>query len=122
MEYTRLLWYHILRGSALEVSQHCLNGGLFGVTSITFTLAEHGQLPSRFKREIRASSRGLTISALLALLMVNLLSLTTVASLAFFNPGLGLIYIENIARLFIDLSFLIIHRFYFRRSVATVSS
>ena len=67
--------------SAIVATVTCLNGGLFGVTSITFTLAEYGQLPSRFMREIRASTRGLTISALLALLMVNLLSLTTVASL-----------------------------------------
>ena len=59
----------------------CLNGGLFGVTSITFTLAEHRQLPERFEREIGASTRGLTISALLALAMMNFLSLTTVASL-----------------------------------------
>jgi len=59
----------------------CLNGGLFGVTSITFTLAVNGQLPQLFKREVRASTRGLTISALLALLMVNFLTLTTVASL-----------------------------------------
>ena len=36
---------------------------------------------ARFKREIRASTRGLTISAVLALFMVNFLSLTTVASL-----------------------------------------
>ena len=73
--------YTALLISAIVSTITCLNGGLFGVTSITFTLAEYGQLPSRFKREIRASTRGLTISALLALLMVNLLSLTTVASL-----------------------------------------
>ena len=73
--------FTVLLISAIIATVTCLNGGLFGVTSITFTLAEHGQLPARFQREIRASTRGLTISALLALLMVNLLTLTTVASL-----------------------------------------
>jgi hypothetical protein len=37
----------------------CLNGGLFGVTNITFTLAERGQLPARFKQEVNASTRDL---------------------------------------------------------------
>ena len=73
--------YTILLVSAVLSTVTCLNGGLFGVTSITFTLAEHGQLPERFEREIGASTRGLTISAVLALVMVNFLSLTTVASL-----------------------------------------
>jgi amino acid transporter len=59
----------------------CINGGLFGVTSITYTLAEKGRLPSRFGKEIRASARGLTISAVIALIMVNFMTLTTVASL-----------------------------------------
>jgi amino acid transporter len=57
----------------------CLNGGLYGVTNISFTLAQYGQLPPRFEQKIRASTRGLTISALLALIMVNFMSLTTVA-------------------------------------------
>jgi amino acid transporter len=57
----------------------CLNGGLYGVTNISFTLAQHGQLPPRFEQKIGASTRGLTISALLALIMVNFMSLTTVA-------------------------------------------
>jgi amino acid transporter len=73
--------FHVLLISAVLSTITCLNGGLFGVTSITFTLAEHGQLPSRFKREIKASTRGLTISAALAVLMVNFLDLATVASL-----------------------------------------
>jgi amino acid transporter len=73
--------YTVLLISAIVATVTCLNGGLFGVTSITFTLAEYGELPSRFKREIRASTRGLTISALVALLMVNFLTLATVASL-----------------------------------------
>ena len=73
--------YTILLISAVAATITCINGGLFGVTSITFALAEKGQLPSRFKREIRASTRGLTISAVLAVLMVNFMTLTTVASL-----------------------------------------
>jgi amino acid transporter len=73
--------YTILLVSAVLSTVTCLNGGLFGVTSITFTLAEHGQLPARFEREVGASTRGLTISAVLALILVNFLSLTTVASL-----------------------------------------
>jgi amino acid transporter len=73
--------YTVLLISAVAATVTCINGGLFGVTSVTFALAENGQLPSRFKREIRASTRGLTISAALALLMVNFMSLTTVASL-----------------------------------------
>jgi amino acid transporter len=73
--------FEILLVSAILATVTCLNGGLFGVTSITYRLAENGQLPSRFEREVGASTRGLTISAALALLMVNFLDLTTVASL-----------------------------------------
>jgi len=73
--------FHVLLISAILGTITCLNAGLFGVTSITFRLAESGQLPARFKRKIKASTRGLTISAVLALLMVNFLTLTTVASL-----------------------------------------
>ena len=50
--------YRILLVSAVLSMLTCLNGGLFGVTSITFTLATHGQLPSRFEREVGASTRG----------------------------------------------------------------
>ena len=73
--------FHVLLVSAILSTVTSLNGGLFGVTSITYTLAEKGQLPSRFGREIGVSTRGLTISAVLALLMVNFMTLTTVASL-----------------------------------------
>jgi len=73
--------FTVLLISAIISTVTCLNGGLFGVTGVTFTLAVHGELPSRFKRKIRASTGGLTISALLSLLMVNFLSLTVVASL-----------------------------------------
>ena len=73
--------YYVLLVSAVAATITCLNGGLFGVTNITFTLAEKGQLPSRFMKEVRASTRGLTISALLALIMINFMSLSTVALL-----------------------------------------
>ena len=73
--------YRVLLVSAVLSTVTCLNGGLFGVTSITFTLATKGQLPSRFEKEIGASTRGLTISALAAVILVNFLSLTTIASL-----------------------------------------
>jgi amino acid transporter len=66
---------------AIVATVTCINGGLYGMTRITFTLAEKGQLPSRFGRELRASTRGLTISAALALIMLNSMNLTTVASL-----------------------------------------
>jgi len=73
--------FTLLLISAVISSVTCLNGGLFGVTSTTFTLAERGQLPPRFKRQIGASTRGLTISAVLAVLLLNLFTLETVASL-----------------------------------------
>ena len=73
--------HYVLLISAVAATVTCLNGGLYGVTNITFTLAEKGQLPSRFMKEVRSSTRGLTISAVLALIMINFLSLTTVASL-----------------------------------------
>ena len=73
--------FYVLLVSAVLATITCLNGGIFGVTNITFTLAETGQLPARFKKKVVASTRGLTISAVLALLMVNLMDLTTVASL-----------------------------------------
>jgi len=73
--------YTLLLVSAVISTTTCINGGLYGMTNITYTLAEKGQLPSRFSMEIRASTRGLTISAALGLIMVNFLTLTTVASL-----------------------------------------
>jgi amino acid transporter len=75
------LGFTVLLISAVVSSVTCLNGGLYGITSVTFRLAEQGQLPSRFKQKIGASTRGLTISAVLALLLTNFFSLTTVASL-----------------------------------------
>lgn len=73
--------YTLLLLSAVISSVTCINGGLFGITSTTFTLAERGQLPPRFMREIGASTRGMTISAALAVLLLNLFTLETVASL-----------------------------------------
>jgi amino acid transporter len=73
--------YTVLLISAVISTTTCINGGLYGMTNITYTLAEKGQLPSRFSKEVRASTRGLTISAALGLIMVNFLTLTTVASL-----------------------------------------
>jgi amino acid transporter len=73
--------YSVLLISAVISTATCINGGLYGMTNITYTLAEKGQLPSRFSEEVRASTRGLTISAVLGLLMVNFMTLTTVASL-----------------------------------------
>jgi len=73
--------YQVLLVSAVLATVTSLNGGLFGVTSVTFTLATHGQLPARFEKEIGASTRGLTISAVVALILLNFLSLTTIASL-----------------------------------------
>jgi amino acid transporter len=106
--------FTVLLISAIVSTVTCLNGGLFGVTSITFSMAEHGQLPSRFKQEILASTRGLTISALLALLMVNFMSLTTISSiggatllLVYFLVNLGalrLVKQKGIHRLLIMLS------------------
>ena len=71
----------ILLISAVISTITCINGGLFGITNITYALAAKGQLPSRFQESLRASTHGLTISVVIALVMINLLSLTTVASL-----------------------------------------
>lgn len=73
--------YIVLLVCAVAATVTCLNGGLFGIAGITFALAENGQLPNRFGKELRASTRGLTISAGIVLLMVNFFSLTSVASL-----------------------------------------
>ena len=73
--------YTVLIISAVISTMTCINGGLFGMTNITFTLAEKGQLPPHFSKEVRASTRGLTVSAALGLIMINFLTLTTVASL-----------------------------------------
>ncbi len=75
------LGYTVLLISAIVATVTCINGGLYGTTGITFALAEKGQLPSRFGQEIRASTRGLTISAAAALIMLNLMDLATIASL-----------------------------------------
>jgi amino acid transporter len=73
--------FTVLLISAIVATVTCVNGGLYGTTSITYALAEKGQLPARFGREIRASTRGLTISAAAALIMLNSMDLATVASL-----------------------------------------
>jgi amino acid transporter len=75
------LGYTALLVSAIVATVTCINGGLYGTTRITYALAEKGQLPARFGEEIRASSRGLTISAASALIMLNLMDLATIASL-----------------------------------------
>ena len=75
------LGYTALLVSAIVATVTCINGGLYGTTRITFALAEKGQLPARFGEEIRASTRGLTISAASALIMLNLMDLATIASL-----------------------------------------
>ena len=75
------LGYTALLVSAIVATVTCINGGLYGSTRITYALAEKGQLPVRFGKEIRASTRGLTISAASALLMLNLMDLATIASL-----------------------------------------
>jgi len=72
---------NVLLISAVISTVTCINGGLFGITNITFALAVNGQLPSRFQESLRASTHGLTISAVIALFMVNFMTLTTVASL-----------------------------------------
>jgi amino acid transporter len=71
----------VLLISAVISTITCINGGLFGITNITYTLAVKGQLPSRFQEGLRSSTHGLTISVVIALIMLNFLSLTTVASL-----------------------------------------
>jgi amino acid transporter len=73
--------YTVLLISAIVATVTCINGGLYGTTGITFALAEKGQLPARFGEEVRASTRGLTISAASALVMLNLMDLATIASL-----------------------------------------
>ena len=73
--------FTVLLVSAIVATVTCINGGLYGATNITFALAEKGQLPARFGREVRASTRGLTISAAAALIMLNLMDLATIASL-----------------------------------------
>ena len=66
---------------AVVATVTCINGGLYRMTKITYSLAEKGNLPERFGKDIGVSTRGLTISAALGILMLNLMSLTTVASL-----------------------------------------
>ena len=73
--------FTVLLISAIVATATCINGGLYGTTSITYALAEKGQLPARFGQEVRASTRGLTISAAAALIMLNMMDLATVASL-----------------------------------------
>jgi len=75
------LGYAALLISAIVATVTCINGGLYGTTGITYALAEKGQLPSRFGQKIRASTRGLTISAAVALIMLNSMDLATIASL-----------------------------------------
>ena len=60
---------------AVAATVTCLNGGLFGATGVTYSLAEKGQLPPRFKADVMATTRGLTISAFIAIVMVNFFDL-----------------------------------------------
>jgi amino acid transporter len=67
--------------TAVAATVTCLYGGFYGITSISFSLAEKGALPERFSSKVGATYRGLTISALVVLVMVNFLSLSAIASL-----------------------------------------
>ena len=73
--------FTLLLVSATVATMTCINGGLYGTTNITFALAEKGQLPSRLGRKVHESTRGLTFSAAMALIMINSMELTMVASL-----------------------------------------
>jgi amino acid transporter len=73
--------FTVLLISAIVATVTCINGGLYGATSITYALAEKGQLPARFGQKTKSSTRGLTISAAVAVIMLNSMDLTTVASL-----------------------------------------
>lgn len=73
--------FTVLLVSAVVATATCINGGLYGATSITYALAEKGQLPARFGVGLYGSTRGLTISAAAALIMLNSMDLATVASL-----------------------------------------
>ncbi|MEH6583375.1 MAG: APC family permease [Halioglobus sp.] len=73
--------FTVLLISAIVATVTCVNGGLYGTTRITYALAEEGQLPARFGQQLRASTRGLTISAGVAVIMLNAMDLATVASL-----------------------------------------
>ena len=73
--------FTLLLVSATVATATCINGGLYGTTNITFALAEKGQLPSRLGKKVHASTRGLTFSAAMALIMINSMELTMVASL-----------------------------------------
>ena len=73
--------YYILLFTAIAGTTTCLNGGLFGAANITYSLAEKGQLPPRMMREVYASTRGLIVTAAMAILLVFLFDLSAVASL-----------------------------------------
>jgi len=73
--------YYILLLTAIAGTTTCLNGGLFGAANITYSLAEKGQLPPRMMREVHASTRGLIVTAAMAILLVFLFDLSAVAAL-----------------------------------------
>jgi amino acid transporter len=73
--------FYLLLLTAIAGTISCLNGGLFGAINITFALAEKGQLPPRLKQEVKATTRGLTFTAAVAVLLVCLFDLSSVASL-----------------------------------------
>ena len=73
--------YYALLLTAIAGTVTCLNGGLFGAANITFSLAEKGQLPSKMMQEFHASTRGLTITAAVAIALVLSFDLASVASL-----------------------------------------
>ena len=66
--------------SAAIATVTCINSGLYSMTNISYSLAEKGELPARFGRKIQASTRGLTISALLSIILMNTIDLTAIAS------------------------------------------
>lgn len=73
--------YYILLLTAIAGTTTCLNGGLFGAANITYSLAEKGQLPPRMMRSVKATNRGLLVTAVLAIILVFLFDLSSVASL-----------------------------------------
>ena len=73
--------YYILLLTAIAGTTTCLNGGLFGAANITYSLAEKGQLPPRMMRSVQATTRGLLVTSAIAIILVFLFDLSSVASL-----------------------------------------
>lgn len=86
--------YTLISIAALFATAGAVNTQLYSSVGATFTMAKDGFLPPRFAKERqRGSTKGLIITAILSLILVNVLNISAIASLSSSVALLGYVLI-----------------------------